>query len=510
MNEVNEASRVGGEGGIRTPETLSGLRAFQARALDHYATSPREQEYGRWLRYPLYHPLMEDNDLRRIAKEFDVAFSVAVRPKNGALAEVFILDDGFVLRGRKEIHPKEQVLAEYALLDEVRALTKLELPTLRRTAGGELAVSANSLQWILYPKIPGHVLGTWTELPKVSDADRKKVFSMMRLLHDETTGKISRPFGDATAYPKKMQVILTRVGHVLSPHAVHRLEAALKRVKAFSGTCSDEEHCFVHGDMHQGNAIVDDSGAIHGLVDCDFAHRGHPFEDLAYTVMMYLRPYDDPSFTFNAELYQQLLDWYGLHADHCSLFGEYLLLAALFDIDVFFGAATLEARPYYLAYQISMVQDLCARFSNSGRSDALESQNKSAPKFPVPFSEPVLALAAELNFRPEDVTERFVRGSGHGGQKINKTSSCVELTHEPTRIAVRVQQFREQHKNRIAAWKLLLAKLEEHIKGAESRRSQEQFKIRKQKARRSRKSKEKMLQAKKQRGDIKKLRRDIL
>lgn len=130
--------------------------------------------------------------------------------------------------------------------------------------------------------------------------------------------------------------------------------------------------------------------------------------------------------------------------------------------------------------------------------------------FPVDLSPLLLALAAELKILPEDIDEFFVRGGGHGGQKINKTASCVELTHRPTGTTVRVQRFREQHLNRIEAYKLLIAKLEEQIKGAESRRQQEIFKIRKQKQRRSRKSKEKMLQNKHHRGGLKEQRQNAL
>ena len=51
-----------------------------------------------------------------------------------------------------------------------------------------------------------------------------------------------------------------------------------------------------------------------------------------------------------------------------------------------------------------------------------------------------------------DVEERFVRGSGPGGQKINKTSSTVVLRHRPTGIEVRCQQERSQAANRATAW----------------------------------------------------------
>ena len=60
-----------------------------------------------------------------------------------------------------------------------------------------------------------------------------------------------------------------------------------------------------------------------------------------------------------------------------------------------------------------------------------------------------------------DVEERFVRGSGPGGQKINKTSSTVVLRHRPTWIEVRCQQERSQAANRATAWAELCRRLEE-------------------------------------------------
>ncbi len=123
--------------------------------------------------------------------------------------------------------------------------------------------------------------------------------------------------------------------------------------------------------------------------------------------------------------------------------------------------------------------------------------------FPIDLPEYFLQKAQELQVRPEDIVEYFVRGSGSGGQKINKTSSCVLLRHQPTGIEVRCQKHREQSKNRISAYKLLILKIEEKIKGIESDRAKKIFKLRKQKQKRSRRAKEKMLELKKRRSEIK-------
>lgn len=117
--------------------------------------------------------------------------------------------------------------------------------------------------------------------------------------------------------------------------------------------------------------------------------------------------------------------------------------------------------------------------------------------------------AKELGIRAEDVSESYVVGSGKGGQKVNKTSSCVMLKHLPTGTIVKCQKHREQSRNRVSAYKLLILKIEHEVKGAESDRSKRIFKIRKQKQRRSRKSKEKMLKDKAHRSQLKKQRGDV-
>jgi protein subunit release factor B len=76
--------------------------------------------------------------------------------------------------------------------------------------------------------------------------------------------------------------------------------------------------------------------------------------------------------------------------------------------------------------------------------------------FPVSLPPHLEHAAQQLGIRMEDISESFTRGSGHGGQKVNKTNSCVELFHRPTGISVRVHEQREQHRNRELAYQLLI------------------------------------------------------
>ncbi len=130
------------------------------------------------------------------------------------------------------------------------------------------------------------------------------------------------------------------------------------------------------------------------------------------------------------------------------------------------------------------------------------------PDFPVSQSKEneLLERLAALGIQERDLEEVFIRGSGSGGQKINKTSSCVQLTHKPSGVQVRCQQGRSQAMNRFMARRELCDKLEAHQTGQVQKQLAKISKIRRQKARRSRKNKLKMLEGKKKRSAVKQQR----
>ncbi|MBI2336402.1 MAG: peptide chain release factor-like protein [Deltaproteobacteria bacterium] len=129
--------------------------------------------------------------------------------------------------------------------------------------------------------------------------------------------------------------------------------------------------------------------------------------------------------------------------------------------------------------------------------------------FPVSFAkqQALLQAMANLKIREEDLVEEFTKGSGPGGQKINKSSVTVLLTHAPSGLQVRCQQTRSQALNRYYARKSLIDKLAEKILGEKSAKQQAFEKIRRQKRKRSKRAKEKMLAAKKHQGAKKQLRK---
>lgn len=123
--------------------------------------------------------------------------------------------------------------------------------------------------------------------------------------------------------------------------------------------------------------------------------------------------------------------------------------------------------------------------------------------FPPDLPDDLRIKAQSFGILPEDCEEHFVRGTGPGGQKKNKTNSCVELFHTPTRITLRVQTHREQHKNRIMAYKILIKKIEQIQKNAEENLATALHRERQSRRLRRGGAKEKTLRQKKNRASIK-------
>jgi protein subunit release factor B len=113
----------------------------------------------------------------------------------------------------------------------------------------------------------------------------------------------------------------------------------------------------------------------------------------------------------------------------------------------------------------------------------------------------------DLGILEDDLIERFIRGTGHGGQKINKTSSCVYLQHQPSGIEIKCQAQRSREMNRFIARRELCERLEELALGRKSERQQRIEKIRRQKRRRSRRQRQREVGLKRQHGQKKELRR---
>ncbi len=111
-----------------------------------------------------------------------------------------------------------------------------------------------------------------------------------------------------------------------------------------------------------------------------------------------------------------------------------------------------------------------------------------------------------LGVREEEIEESFARSSGPGGQHVNKVSTAVTLRHRATGIAVTAQDSRSQAMNRQLARERLLDKIEEARRAEKLARQSAREKLRRQKSKRPRGLKERILKSKKHRSEIKRQR----
>ena len=123
--------------------------------------------------------------------------------------------------------------------------------------------------------------------------------------------------------------------------------------------------------------------------------------------------------------------------------------------------------------------------------------------------ERIKALMVEASVFEEDLDESFILGGGPGGQKTNKTSNVVRLSHEPSALSVRCGETRSRETNRWLARRMLAELILERERGRASEERMRREKVRRQKRRRSRRQKQRMLADKRARSAIKAGRKKV-
>jgi len=112
----------------------------------------------------------------------------------------------------------------------------------------------------------------------------------------------------------------------------------------------------------------------------------------------------------------------------------------------------------------------------------------------------------QLGIAPADLEESFARSSGPGGQNVNKVSTAVTLRHRPSGLAVTVQDSRSQARNRALALERLLDLIEERKRKARQAEKARVALERRRKSPRPAGLKERILESKRKRSLLKKLR----
>ncbi|PWY54179.1 peptide chain release factor-like protein [Legionella qingyii] len=116
-------------------------------------------------------------------------------------------------------------------------------------------------------------------------------------------------------------------------------------------------------------------------------------------------------------------------------------------------------------------------------------------------------LMIQLHINEADLIEKFIVGSGKGGQKLHKTASTVYLKHIPSGLEIKCQESRSREDNRYFARMRLCHKLHSIVSDEKTKEQQKIEKLKRQKKRRSRRAKQKILDEKSRQSEIKVLRK---
>jgi aminoglycoside phosphotransferase (APT) family kinase protein len=301
--------------------------------------------------------------IEAIAQEFGITVTSAKKVALAVLSNVYIINGTHVLRSRTlEPCMKERFVHEYTLLNLARTKIPVQFPALCTTTSGADHVIDGAVLWTMYPLIPGDVLCSWWELFKLTPEQEQNIFVTLGTLHRNTAGAL-------TSISREGQYdliadIRTRFADPdpkMSEMEHARISTALERATARNAALTEQELCFVHGDFHPGN-IVFSGNTVTGLLDTDWSRKGYGIEDLAYTLMTFMRDYRADAFTFDQQQFERYLAWYGLPQEAYADFVEYFILYTLFDLHLFDRTNTIPHPEKTREFQRAFLRAVCERF----------------------------------------------------------------------------------------------------------------------------------------------------
>ncbi len=288
-------------------------------------------------------------DVKRILAVYGLSAKNISRPPHAALTHVYLIDGKYVLRGRpcskEALHKFRE---EQRLMARVHAHIPYEMPSLLKTKAKQDFVIRKKTVWTVYPLLPGKILCPWqTAFYLPEDKQRKIVNVALEIVR--RTRFFRRP---DCAFINEVKNTLKRMRTGLSPHTVNRVKTALQTSRAY--TNSLKNGCFVHGDLHTGNALVDGRGRITALLDTDWCRIGTRYEDISYYTMMMLRDFNtNPRKYLTKKLIRKKQRWFG---GPNTVFDAFIILYCVFDMDVFMHS---QLPGKYYRFQKQFMERVC-------------------------------------------------------------------------------------------------------------------------------------------------------
>ena len=292
-----------------------------------------------------------------ILKIFGLNASRVHKPPDAMLSQIYLVENRYILRARPyEKDTPARFAAECELCGYVAELTGFRFPQYQQATSGNRFVIDEGYFWTLHQVIPGRPLGRWFELHQIDPSVNCQVLNALRQLHTTTTGCFDEKIIDRRRLLELVAPSMAEASNFLSEYALERLRIAFDRVERYCGWYPPEVSCFVHGDFHHGNILVK-NGRIVGFIDLDWCRVSSIYEDLAFTLMMLLRDYENWSYAFRWSVYSEILDYYDFSGDPVLL-NDHLILYALFDCAVFKSSSFDKAEAFF-KYQKQFLETAC-------------------------------------------------------------------------------------------------------------------------------------------------------
>lgn len=298
----------------------------------------------------------------KILEEFGIKVVDIKKSAQAALTEVYVVNNTFVLRGRKkELNSIEKLHKELDLLHLVQPKISISLPQLKTTKSGGFFVEKDGYLWTVYPLIKGNIVCSWFDLEKANDNLNRKLFSFMKTMHDNTKG-IFQENHLSYSFLEDIKEKLKSNAKLISKESHQRVKRAIREVSKNLASNTIKDLCFIHGDFHHGNIVYNESKEIVGILDLDWCRVGYYLEDIAFTIMMFLRHYQTDHFTFNEDEFLKIVDFYKVDKNRLILLKEYLILYGFFDVCLFNEITGLSKKEYFLNYQKTLLNEICKQF----------------------------------------------------------------------------------------------------------------------------------------------------